>query len=114
MKRFHDRRGFTLIELMVVVVIGGIVIAIAMPAITSYRRKEDTRSAAQAVSGMVSDARSQAIASGRMTFLLLAEPTNGALSRSRRARSPRSSRTRTATTPCPRSTPPRRSTFRSA
>ena len=77
MKRFHDRQGFTLIELMTVVAIMGILVAIAMPAMTSYKRKEDTRRAAVDVSGMLTNARSRAIASGRMTFLLLAEPTNG-------------------------------------
>ena len=77
MKRFHDRQGFTLLELMTVVAIMGIVVALAIPAMTSYKRKEDTRRAAVAVSGMVSNARTRAIATGRMTFLLLAEPTNG-------------------------------------
>lgn len=77
MKTFHDRRGFTLVELMVTVAIVGVVVAIAMPAMTSYKRKEDTRSAARDLSGVITNARSQAIASGRMTFLLFGEPANG-------------------------------------
>jgi prepilin-type N-terminal cleavage/methylation domain-containing protein len=79
MKRFHDRQGFTLIELMTVVAIMGIVVAVAMPAVTSYKLKEDTRHAAVNVSGMVTNARARAIASGRMTFLLLAEPVDGSV-----------------------------------
>jgi type II secretion system protein H len=86
MKSFHDRQGFTLIELMVVVAIIGVCAAIAMPAMTSYKRKEDTRRAAVNVSGMLTNARSQAIASGRMTFLLL--PTRRQR-RSRRRSRPR-------------------------
>jgi prepilin-type N-terminal cleavage/methylation domain-containing protein len=77
MKTFHDRRGFTLVELMVTVAIMGVVVAIAMPAMTSYKRKEDARSAARDISGVITNARSQAIASGRMTFLLFGEPGNG-------------------------------------
>ncbi len=77
MKRFHDRQGFTLIELMSVVAIMGILVAFSIPAMTRYKIKEDTRRTAVNVSGMVSNARARAIASGRMTFLLLAEPTNG-------------------------------------
>jgi prepilin-type N-terminal cleavage/methylation domain-containing protein len=79
MKTFHDRRGFTLIELMTVVAIIGLVVAIAMPAMTSYKRKEDTRRAAVTVSGLVSNARDRAIATGRMTFVLLGEPVDGSV-----------------------------------
>ena len=79
MKSFHDRQGFTLIELMTVVAIMGILTAIAMPAMESYKRKEDTRRAAVNVSGMLTNARSRAISSGRMTFILLAEPTDGSV-----------------------------------
>lgn len=79
MKTFHDRRGFTLIELMIVVAIVGVCAAVAFPAMTSYRRKEDTRQAAVSVSGMVTNARARAIASGRMTFLLLGEPIDGSV-----------------------------------
>ena len=77
MKTFHDRNGFTLLELMTVVAIMGIVVAMAVPSIKAYQRKEVTRGSVKQVSGWVSDARSQAISGGRMTFLLLEEPTNG-------------------------------------
>ena len=79
MKTLHDRQGFTLLELITVVAIMGICAAIAIPAMTSYKRKEDTRQAATTVSGMITNARARAIASGRMTFLLLAEPIDGSV-----------------------------------
>jgi prepilin-type N-terminal cleavage/methylation domain-containing protein len=77
MKRFHDSRGFSIFELITVMAVMGVMVAIAMPMMTSYRRKEDTRGVAQKVSSVVNEARTRAIASGRMTFLLLGEPTNG-------------------------------------
>jgi type II secretion system protein H len=80
MKTFPDRQdGFSLVELITVVAIMGVVAALAIPAMTSYKRKEETRDAAVSVSGMVTNARARAIASGRMTFLLLAEPTDGSV-----------------------------------
>lgn len=77
MKIFRDHNGFTLLELMTVVAIVGIVAALAIPSIKTYQRKEVTRGTAKQVSGWVSDARSQAVSGGRMTFLLLEEPING-------------------------------------
>lgn len=77
MKIFRDRSGFTLIELMFVVGILGVIVAMAIPSMKSYRRREVTRHAATEVSSWVSDARSRAISSGRMTFLLLESPANG-------------------------------------
>lgn len=77
MKSFRDRTGFTLMELMVVVAVIGIIAVMAFPSMKAYRRKEITRGTATQVSGWFSDARTRAISNGRMTFLLLEEPTNG-------------------------------------
>ena len=77
MNTFRDRSGFSLLELMTVVAIVGIVTAMAIPSMKAYQRREVTRGSAKEVSSFVSDARSRAIAGGRMTFLLLEPPNNG-------------------------------------
>ena len=77
MQRFHARSGYTLLELMVVVAIIGFISMMALSALKGYARREDTRRAANAVAGVLENARSQAMTSGRMTWVVFAEPVNG-------------------------------------
>lgn len=77
MQRFHARGGYTLMELMVVVAIIGFLSMIAVGALKSYARREDTRRAAISVAGILENARSQAMTTGRMTWVVFKEPVNG-------------------------------------
>ena len=55
------KRGYTLIELMVVISIIGLVLAIGTPGIVRFIRHYQSRDAAQIVSGVLRQARSRAI-----------------------------------------------------
>lgn len=79
MQTFRKQAGFTLIEIMTVVAIVGILSALGISALRSYGRHEDTRRAALAVANAITKARSEAAASGRMTFVLFAAPTDGTI-----------------------------------
>jgi len=77
MQRLHARGGYTLLELMVVVAIIGFLSMMALSALKGYARREDTRRAALAVAGVLENARSQAMTTGRMTWVVFKEPVNG-------------------------------------
>lgn len=72
----HRRQtGFTLIELMVVIAITAILIALAVPSMSSFLAKWQMNSALNAFSGSMRQARSEAIKSSRI--VTICPSTNG-------------------------------------
>lgn len=62
-----DPRGFSLIELMVVIVIMGIMMAIAAPSVTEWVASQRVRDAAGSIHSSLTRARSEARARGQAT-----------------------------------------------
>jgi prepilin-type N-terminal cleavage/methylation domain-containing protein len=65
--RFRHARGFTLIELMVVMGIAAIVLSTGVPIVYTSLRKEPFRQAVTDIVEVCSNARARAILSGQMT-----------------------------------------------
>ncbi len=63
------RRGFTMIEMLLVIVIAGLIMGVAIPTFLKFSDKSALRSAAVAVSSMHARARIAAIQRGRNTRL---------------------------------------------
>jgi len=68
------RRGFTLVEMIIVMVIAGLLVAITLPAITRIGRATGLDIAAQQLAGAMSMARSYAISHRTSTYVLIPVP----------------------------------------
>jgi prepilin-type N-terminal cleavage/methylation domain-containing protein len=79
MHTLRARQGYTLIELMTVMAIVGVITAWGIASLRSYARHEDTRRAATAVAAAFAEARSEAVAGGKMTWIVIGEPTDGSI-----------------------------------
>ncbi|MFP6662814.1 MAG: type II secretion system protein [Deltaproteobacteria bacterium] len=72
----RDQRGFTLIEIIVVMVILGMAMALVAPAIQSSSRARDVRTAVRLVTGTFRSLQTEAIRSGRSQAVLVSIDDN--------------------------------------
>lgn len=61
----HRARGFSLIEMLVVIGVMGVMVAIGVPAYNLWARSQSMKGAVQAIAGEVQMLRSRAMATGR-------------------------------------------------
>lgn len=73
-ERMRSRRGFTLVELTVVLAIAAVLLALATPDLTALIRHQQLKSASADLFAAIGMARSQALARGQVVKLLPRDP----------------------------------------
>lgn len=77
--QFKDARGFTMLEVMVVLAVMAIALAVAIPNLTSYQLRQNARGRTQQIADALTTARGKAIREGNNYFVLFHTPTIGSL-----------------------------------
>lgn len=75
--RNHSSRGFTIIELMVTMTLASVLLVVAIPSLTTYRRNADLTSATNTLLSAINAARSEAMKRGMNAMVV---PTNNGTS----------------------------------
>ncbi len=76
-----DHRGFTVIELVIVMTVSGLLLSIGFASMRDYSRKQRARQAAEALAWSVQVARTYAIRAGRPMALIVDETNRTVLVR---------------------------------
>jgi type II secretion system protein H len=66
----NNKRGFTLVEILVVIAIMGILMAIAIPAVTTWRENDRNKQVARDILAGLRQARSMAISQGEQIAVI--------------------------------------------
>lgn len=75
MVRTNDSRGFSLVEVMSVAAVLGIVVALAFPSMNRFLDKQEAKSSATKIAGVLEDARSHAVTEATPHLVYVNEPT---------------------------------------
>jgi prepilin-type N-terminal cleavage/methylation domain-containing protein len=74
MKR-NSESGFTLLEVMTAVAVMGILVAMAMPSLMQMLERQETKSSATQMAGLLADARARAVAEGTPHLVYINAPS---------------------------------------
>jgi prepilin-type N-terminal cleavage/methylation domain-containing protein len=75
----RDEKGFTLIEIAVVLGVVALLVAVTVPNITAYMTRQEARGRAQQIADAIGTARSSAIREGNNYFVLFHAPSTGSV-----------------------------------